>query len=230
MASRVAFALHQPAPGGAARPMTDQYFSPTPGAAHRPRQVTLALPDLTATLATDAGVFSPERVDAGTRLLLLEAPPIDDAATVLDLGCGYGPMAVTAARRAPGATVWAVDTNERAVELCRANAEANDVGDRVHALAVPADEPLAGVPDDVRFDVVWSNPPIRVGKAVLHALLVAGLDRLSPDGHAVLVVHKHLGSDSLQRWLVDQGFPTDRLVSRQGYRLLRVLPRSEAPS
>ncbi len=208
--------------------MTDQYFSPTPGAAHRPRQVTLALPDLTATLATDAGVFSPERVDAGTRLLLLEAPPIDDAATVLDLGCGYGPMAVTAARRAPGATVWAVDTNERAVELCRANAGANDVGDRVHALAVPADEPLAGVPDDVRFDVVWSNPPIRVGKAVLHALLVAGLDRLSPDGHAVLVVHKHLGSDSLQRWLVDQGFPTDRLVSRQGYRLLRVLPHTEA--
>ena len=92
MASRVAFGLHQPAPGGAARPMTDQYFSPTPGAAHRPRQVTLALPDLTATLATDAGVFSPDRVDAGTRLLLLEAPPMDDATTVLDLGCGYGAL------------------------------------------------------------------------------------------------------------------------------------------
>ena len=82
--------------------------------------------------------------------------------------------------------------------------------------------------DDVRFDVLWSNPPIRVGKAVLHALLRAGLGRLAPDGHAVLVVHKHLGSDSLQRWLVDQGFPTERLVSRQGYRLLRVLPRTEA--
>ena len=230
MASRVAFALHQPAPGGAARPMSDQYFSPTPGAAHRPRQVTLALPDLTATLATDAGVFSPDRVDAGTRLLLLEAPPIDDAATVLDLGCGYGPMAVTAAHRAPAATVWAVDTNERAVDLCRTNAEAAGVGDRVHALAVPADDPLAGVPGDVRFDAIWSNPPIRVGKAVLHALLRAGLDRLAPGGHAVLVVHKHLGSDSLQRWLVDQGFPTERLVSRQGYRLLRVLPRVEATS
>ena len=228
MASRVAFGLHQPAPGGAARPMTDQYFSPTPGAAHRPRRVTLALPDLTIALATDAATFSPDRVDAGTRLLLLEAPPIDEATTVLDLGCGYGPMAVTAARRASRATVWAVDTNERAVELCRANAEANEVGDRVHALAVPADEPLAGIPDDVRFEVIWSNPPIRVGKAVLHALLRAGLGRLAPDGHAVLVVHKHLGSDSLQRWLVDQGFPTERLVSRQGYRLLRVLPRTEA--
>ena len=228
MASRVAFASRLSAPATAARPMTDQYFSPTPGAAHRPRQVTLALPDLTATLATDAGVFSPDRVDAGTRLLLLEAPPMDDATTVLDLGCGYGAMAVTAAHRAPAATVWAVDTNERAIDLCRANAEAGGVGDRVHALAVPADDPLAGVPDDVAFDVVWSNPPIRVGKAVLHALLLAGLDRLAPEGHAVLVVHKHLGSDSLQRWLVDQGFPTERLVSRQGYRLLRVLPRTEA--
>jgi len=210
--------------------MTDQYFSPTPGAAHRRRQVTLALPDLTIALATDAATFSPERIDAGTRLLLLEAPPIDDATTVLDLGCGYGPMAVVAARRAPAATVWAVDTNERAVELCRSNAETNDVGGRVHALAVPADDPLAGVPDDARFDVIWSNPPIRVGKAVLHALLLTGLERLAPDGHAVLVVHKHLGSDSLQRWLVDQGFPTERLVSRQGYRLLRVRPRSEVSS
>lgn len=203
--------------------MSDHYFSPSPAAASRAATVTLALPDVSVALRTDTGVFSPDRVDAGTKLLLLEAPAIPpSAAHVLDLGCGYGPIAVAAAVRAPGAQVWAVDTNERAVGLCRHNAREAGVGDRVHALVVPADDPLAGVPDDVRFDVVWSNPPIRVGKAALHRLLLAALDRLSAEGEAVLVVHKHLGSDSLQRWLVAEGWPTERLVSRQGYRLLRV--------
>lgn len=211
--------------------MSDHYFAARPQTASRPATVPLVLPDLSVELVTDRGVFSPERIDAGTRLLLLEAlPPPADAQHVLDLGCGYGPIAVTAAVRAAEAEVWAVDTNERAVELCRRNAEEAGVGDRVHALVVPADDPLAGVPDDVHFDVVWSNPPIRVGKARLHALLAAALDRLSATGTAVLVVHKHLGSDSLQRWLVDQGWPTERLVSRQGYRLLQVQPRSERTS
>ncbi len=203
--------------------MSDHYFAPSPATDSRPRTVTLALPDLTVALRTDAGVFSPDRVDAGTRLLLLEAPPPGPAVRhVLDLGCGYGPIAVAAARRAPEAQVWAVDSNERAVALCRANADEAGVGDRVHALVVTPDDPLAGVPDDVRFDLVWSNPPIRVGKAPLHRLLTTALDRLAPDGEAVLVVHKHLGSDSLQRWLVEHGWPTERLVSRQGYRVLRV--------
>jgi 16S rRNA (guanine1207-N2)-methyltransferase len=194
------------------------YFDPSPASASRPGEVELVLPDVRATLATDRGVFSPGAVDAGTKLLLLEAPaPV--GGTVLDLGCGYGPVAIALALRAPTARVWAVDVNERARALAQRNAAAAGVGDRV--LVAAPDE----VPGDVRFDGIWSNPPIRVGKAALHAMLTAWLDRLTPDGRAWLVVQKHLGSDSLQAWLTSSGWSTSRLVSRAGYRVLEVSPR-----
>lgn len=198
------------------------YFDPAPSARSRARTVPLVLPDLTVELATDAGVFSADRVDPGTRLLLLEgAGPRPGHRHLLDLGCGYGPVAVALALRAPHATVWAVDVNERAVALCADNARRAGC-DNVRALQVPADDPLAGVPDDVHLDGVWSNPPIRIGKAALHDLLRAALSRLVPDGAAHLVVQRHLGADSLQRWLTDQGWTTTRRASRAGYRLLDV--------
>ena len=173
----------------------------------------LALPDMTLDLTTDRGVFSREGVDAGTKLLLLEAPAPAPSGDLLDLGCGYGPLAIAMARRAPGATVWAVDVNERARALTAANAAAlTNV-----RVAAPDD-----VPADVRFATIWSNPPIRIGKGALHELLLRWLSRLTPDGRAVLVVQKHLGADSLARWLDAQGFLTTRVQARVGYRLLEV--------
>ena len=176
---------------------------------------------MTLDLVTDRGVFAVEGVDAGTKLLLLEAPPPPDAegTAVLDLGCGYGAIAVTVARRAPAATVWAVDVNERARELTAENASA--AGAANVRVGAPDD-----VPDEVGFDAVYSNPPIRIGKAALHALLERWLDRLRPGGTAWLVVHKHLGSDSLARWLTERGHPVERLTSRMGYRILAVGPRA----
>jgi 16S rRNA G1207 methylase RsmC len=191
------------------------YFDPTPGTASQPRRVRLTLPDLTVELTTDRGVFSGDRVDAGTKYLLLDAPPPPASGTFVDLGCGYGPIACTLASRSPGATVWAVDVNERARALCRANADALGLGNVV--VAAP-DE----VPEDLAVDLLWSNPPIRIGKAALHDLLRTWLERLARTGAAVLVVQKHLGADSLQRWLHDEGWRTDRLGSRAGYRLLEV--------
>jgi 16S rRNA G1207 methylase RsmC len=177
--------------------------------------VRLALPDLTLDLDTDRGVFSRGDIDPGTKLLLLDAPAPAPTGDHLDLGCGYGPIALTLARRAPGATVWALDVNGRARALTRANAEANGVTNV--RVAAPDD-----VPDDVRFTTIWSNPPIRIGKAELHALLERWLDRLAPGGTAVLVVQKHLGADSLTRWLNESGRPTRRIQSRASYRLLEV--------
>lgn len=195
------------------------YFDAAPATPSRPGEVSLVLPDVQLRLATDRGVFSPGGVDAGTKLLLLEAPVPRAAGTLLDLGCGYGPIAVTLALRSPSSTVWAVDVNERARALCTRNAEAAGVGARVR-VAAPED-----VPADVRFDGVWSNPPIRVGKDALHSLLSTWLTRLSaPDGRAWLVVQRHLGSDSLQRWLDASGWPARRKVSRAGYRVLEVGP------
>ena len=170
---------------------------------------------------TDSGVFSPDRLDAGTRLLLLEAPPLNsDERRVLDLGCGWGPIACVTGLRFPAAEVLAVDVNERALDLAACNAAANGAGNVT-----------ASRPDDVdptrRFERILCNPPIRVGKAALHGLLQTWLDRLTPDGRAHLVVHRHLGSDSLARWLVERGHRVDRLLSRSGYRLLEVQPRGD---
>ncbi|MGZ4724397.1 MAG: class I SAM-dependent methyltransferase [Ilumatobacteraceae bacterium] len=168
---------------------------------------------MTVTLATDRGVFGYGQIDAGSKLLLLRAPAPPPAGDLLDLGCGVGTLTIPLARRAPGATIWAVDVNGRARDLCIANGAANKVSNvRVTA----PDE----VPANVRFDCIWSNPPIRIGKPALHDLLTMWLARLAPGGCAVLVVHKHLGADSLQRWLAEQGYPTERLASSSGYRVL----------
>jgi 16S rRNA (guanine1207-N2)-methyltransferase len=147
-------------------------------------------------------------------VLLATAPPPPLEGNLLDLGCGYGPIALTMASRAPTATVWAVDVNERALSLCRQNADEAGLAN-VHVTR-PDD-----VPPDIRFRVIWSNPPIRIGKSALHELLVHSLSRLEDGGEAYLVVQRNLGSDSLQQWLTEQGWPTERVVSRRGFRVLR---------
>jgi len=191
------------------------YFDAEPGAASRPAAVRLDLPDQSFTLTTDRGVFSAERVDSGTKYLLLEAPAPPPTGTFVDLGCGYGAIACTLARRSPGAEVWAIDVNERARDLCRGNAA---------ALGLP--NVRVSTPDavdaDLMVDLLWSNPPIRIGKPALHELLRTWLVRLAPTGAALLVVQKHLGADSLQRWLDGDGWAAERLGSRAGYRLLQV--------
>ncbi|MEU6750886.1 methyltransferase [Spirillospora sp. NPDC046719] len=200
--------------------MGEHYFAARPGAASRRRTVDLVLPDLHLRLETDSGVFSPDRVDVGTRVLLETVPAPPPAGDLLDLGCGYGPIALTLASRSPQASVWGVDVNQRALELAESNATTAGLDNVRFRLADELDPGL-------RFAAIWSNPPIRIGKAALHDLLLAWLPRLSPGGLAHLVVQKHLGSDSLQRWLNDQGFPTERIASRSAYRVLRVSSRTE---
>lgn len=194
------------------------YFDAEPAVASKPATVDLALPEGTVTLMTDRGVFSGRRVDPGTVILLREAPAPPAGGHLLDLGCGYGPIAVTLARRAPDAVVWAVDVNQRALELVRLNAAALGLGN-VRAVTPDA------VPGSVELAGIWSNPPIRIGKDALHQLLLDWLGRLAPEARAWLVVQKHLGSDSLAAWLVGQGYPTVRLASRKAYRILEVASR-----
>ena len=164
-------------------------------------------------LQIDRGVFASSGIDPGTKYLLMEAPPPPVSGDLVDLGCGYGPIALTMATRAPSSVVWAVDVNRRARELCQANADAAGL---TNVRVVSPEE----VPADLVVHAVWSNPPIRIGKPALHDLLRGWLGRLSSDGVALLVVQKHLGADSLARWLDEIGFPTTRRGSRQAYRLL----------
>ncbi len=210
--------------------MTDHYFSATPSAPSRRQTVELVLPDLSVTLATDRATFSPDRIDPGTKFLLQDGPPPpSDAEQLLDLGCGYGAIAVTLARRAPWATVWAVDVNERAAGLCATNAADLDLT-AIRTVIDTETSPGGAVPADIRFARIYSNPPIRIGKKALHDLLLVWLTRLTPTGRAYFVVQKHLGADSLQDWLVEQGFATERLNSRSGYRILDIGARPEDAS
>jgi 16S rRNA (guanine1207-N2)-methyltransferase len=195
---------------------SQQYFTAQPSAAHRPGLVRVVLPDLYLELATDSGVFSPGRLDPGTRLLLEEAPAPPPSGDILDLGCGYGPIACALAARAPGATVWAVDVNERALALCAANAARAGLSNVRCALPDSAEVPprLAGI---------WSNPPVRIGKGPLHAMLREWLARLAPEAAATLVMGRNLGADSLHAWLEkEEGWSVTRLSARSGYRLLFV--------
>lgn len=215
--------------------MAQHYFDSDPDAASRPSTADLVLPDVHLRLRTDRGVFSPDKVDLGTRVLLESVPAPPPEGTLLDVGCGYGPIALTLAHRAPNARVLGVDVNSRAVSLARGNAAEHGMDHARFAVITPEGDLApeqgegAGTPlgaDDLQgpFDVIWSNPPIRVGKDVLHGLLLTWLSRLTPDGVAHLVVQRHLGSDSLQKWLEAQGHPTERLTSRAGFRVLTVRP------
>ncbi|HLQ55868.1 MAG TPA: methyltransferase [Streptosporangiaceae bacterium] len=197
--------------------MSQHYFTARPDPPHRPGLVHVVLPDVHLELRTDSGMFSPGRLDAGTRLLLETAPLPPPAGDLLDLGCGYGPLALVLAARSPGATIWAVDVNERALELCAGNAQRAGLPNV--RCAVPGDP---GLP--ARFGLIWSNPPIRIGKAALHGLLACWLSRLAPGTAAYLVVQRNLGADSLQRWLAEAGWPARRLAARGGYRVLAACP------
>ncbi|MBC9821344.1 class I SAM-dependent methyltransferase [Terrabacter sp. MAHUQ-38] len=196
---------------------TDHYFSAEPATPEERRTIEVTLEGHQLTLTTARGVYSPDRLDPGTAVLLSRAPDPSATGHLLDIGCGWGPISIALALRSPAARVWGVDVNRRSVELARANALASGVS--TATFCEPDD-----VPDDVRFATIWSNPPIHVGKAALHGILGRWLPRLTADGAAYLVVQKHLGSDSLQKWInaQDWGLRCTRLSSAKAFRILEV--------
>lgn len=204
----------------------EHYFSATPGGELVPRTIAVRLAGRDLKVTTAGGVFSPDRLDAGTSVLLAHVPAPPPGGNLLDLGCGWGPIAITLALESPRATVWAVDVNERALELVRRNA--SDLG-LANIRACRPEE----VPADVEFTTIWSNPPIRVGKSELHSMLRQWIPRLEPGSDAWLVVARNLGSDSLHRWLQGE-FPKEfaflRAATNKGYRVLRCRRRSSSGS
>ncbi|HWH27021.1 MAG TPA: methyltransferase [Pseudolysinimonas sp.] len=200
----------------------EHYFSSAPSGELKLRQISVVLAGRTLTVTTSNGIFSPERIDVGTRVLLDHTPVPPPGGNLLDLGCGWGPIALSLALDAPRATVWAVDVNQRALDLVRRNAD--DLG-LTNINAVTPDD----VPSDIGFRTIWSNPPIRIGKNELHDMLSTWLPRLDVASDAWLVVQRNLGSDSLHRWLqaeLPRDFAVLRAATNKGYRVLRVRHRS----
>ena len=201
--------------------VNEHYFSASPESELKIRTINVPIAGRTVELSTANGIFSPERVDAGTQVLLSSVPAPPPGGNLLDLGCGWGPIALTLASESSNATVWAVDVNERALDLVRRNATVMGLTN-VNAV-LPQD-----VPDDVQFTTIWSNPPIRVGKNELHSMLQKWMPRLEPGSDAWLVVQKNLGSDSLHRWMDDvfaAELAVTRVATNKGYRVLRARRR-----
>jgi 16S rRNA (guanine1207-N2)-methyltransferase len=196
--------------------MTEHYFSDQPIGPEVRRTITARLFGRDVELLTAGGVFSTDRLDPGTAVLLRESPVPAGPTRICDLGCGYGPIALGLALANPDLVVDAVDVNDRALALCWDNAARVGVGNRVRAVRPDEIEPT------ITYDELWSNPPIRIGKAALHQLLLTWLPRLGPGGVARLVVAKNLGADTLQRWLGEQGWRCERTASARGFRVLLV--------
>lgn len=195
---------------------TDHYFSAQPASAEERRLLRVRLAGREVEVETASGIFSPGHIDDGTQVLLDEAPTPPASGNLLDVGAGWGPLALTMALESPGATVWAVDVNDRALDVLRGNAARLGLS---NLRALRPEE----IPAELRFAQIWSNPPIRIGKAALHGLLQRWLPRLEPGADAWLVVQKNLGADSLQRWIAETFAPAtvERAAVGKGYRILR---------
>lgn len=201
--------------------MTDHYFSPSPSSHNNLSTFDVALRGKQVTVSTSSGVFSPGGLDKGTAVFLdkVSATDLTPGSLAVDLGCGWGPITLALAEHYADCDVVGVDVNERSVALTNANVTANGYS---NASAMQADVFLDElVRTGRKIDLIWSNPPIRIGKSELHKLLTNWLTLLSDDGIAFMVVQKNLGADSLSAWLTDQGFPTTKLGSSKGFRILQ---------
>ena len=200
----------------------DHYFSAEPASPGELRPLNVRLRGRELTVQVARGVFSGDRLDLGTRVLLdaVDDPPA--AGTLVDVGCGWGPLTIAMAQASPAARVVAVDVNARARDLTARNARALGLD---NVTVVHPDEAPALLTEGI--DEIWSNPPIRIGKGPLHELLREWLGRLRPDGRAQLVVQRNLGADSLHRWLAEElGTDVVRTASAKGFRVLTVRPRA----
>ena len=200
----------------------DHYFSQEPGSALKHKSIVIPVAGELTAVTTASGTFSPAQLDFGTEVLIEQMDLAPETGDLLDLGCGWGPIALNLAKLRPNTKVWAVDVNTRSVELTAKNAK--DLG-LSNITAVVPDQ----VPEDLLFSGIWSNPPIRIGKKELHELLLKWLPRLAVGAEAYLVVQKNLGSDSLQKWLTEElggNYEVSRHTSIKTYRVIKVKKNS----
>ena len=193
----------------------EHYFSSDPAAPKKTVSITLQVGGKELAIEAASGTFSSSKLDAGTAVLLKHEDHFPKDGNVLDIGCGWGPIGISIASSTQACKVYGIDINQRSIEQSNLNAENLKLKNywAMHARDLPA---------DLRFSAIWSNPPIRVGKKVLHELMETYIPRLEPGGRAMLVVQKNLGADSFQRWLSTR-FPDAevmRVATDKGYRVI----------
>ena len=200
----------------------EQYFSANPNSLDLRRTLQVDLRGKEVSVQVSNGVFSSSKLDLGTAVLLKHAPQPPENGRFFDIGCGWGAISLALGFESPNAQIYAVDVNERALDLTDINAK-NAGLNNIHTYLV---EDALKEDSSKNIDLIWSNPPIRVGKDVLHNILLTWLPRLKVGGAAYLVVQKNLGSDSLIPWLsknLGEDFSVEKYASSKGYRIIEVL-------
>ncbi|BFH16984.1 class I SAM-dependent methyltransferase [Paenibacillus melissococcoides] len=199
--------------------MTGHYYSHRPDTPHDRQYWKAELRGHTLQFVSDAGVFSKGGVDFGSRVLI-ENMDIPDGAQVLDVGCGYGPIGMAAAKLAPQGHVTMVDVNERALELARENAKRNGITN----VTVLKSDGLDGIGSST-FDVILTNPPIRAGKEVVHRIFEQSHGHLNARGALWIVIQKKQGAPSAEAKLRELfGEEQVELAAKEkGYRIYRAV-------
>ena len=192
--------------------MNDHYYTVQPTSAHDLRTCAVEVLGVCSAFTTDAGVFSRDGLDVGTRALLEALPPLHGR--VLDLGCGWGPVGVTLARKYPEAEIVMTDVNQRAVDLSKRNLAANDA-----RAAVFQGDGFENVPGS--FDFVITNPPIRAGKATIYRMFTDARDRLNPGGTLFIVIRKQQGAPSALKFLREQFTAAEVVARESGFWVIR---------
>ena len=192
--------------------MSKMYYAENPDAAHDIHELRVDLLGEKMTFLTDAGVFSKKMVDFGSQLLL-KCLEVNEGETVLDVGCGYGPLGLSLAK-AYGAQATMVDINNRALDLARQNAERNKV--EVAIFQSNIFEQVEG-----KFDHVISNPPIRAGKQVVHEIIEKSRDFLKDGGDLTIVIQKKQGAPSAKSKMEDVFGNCEIVKKDKGYYILR---------
>ncbi|WP_058300186.1 class I SAM-dependent methyltransferase [Gorillibacterium timonense] len=194
--------------------MSEHYYTGKPTVKHDTRTLKETLRGIEFTFVTDAGVFSKGGVDYGSKALI-RCMEIPDGARVLDVGCGYGPIGLTAATLSPSSTVTMLDVNERAVELSRENARMNGIGNT----EVFVSDGVTAVKGR-SFDCVLTNPPIRAGKEVVHRIFEEAAECLVPGGKLWVVIQKKQGAPSAFAKLETMFTSVREVEKDKGYRII----------
>jgi 16S rRNA (guanine1207-N2)-methyltransferase len=196
-------------------PKIEHYYSQKPGSISKEQTFQFVLRGKTFTFVTDRGVFSKERIDFGS-VLLIETMDIQDGMNVLDVGCGYGPIGIAAATLTPSGRVKMIDINERAVSLARKNLEKNQITNGEVAVS----DLFSSIGDEERFDVILTNPPIRAGKKIVHDIFVQAYHHLEKGGSLWVVIQKKQGAPSAMEKLEELFGRIEVAAKKKGYYIL----------
>ncbi|MBY0218011.1 class I SAM-dependent methyltransferase [Paenibacillus illinoisensis] len=202
--------------------MSNHYYSDKPQVAHDRRATEAELRGWKLRFVTDAGVFSKSGIDYGSRVLI-DAVELTAGAHVLDVGCGYGPIGLTAAKLVPEGHVTMIDINERAVELSRENAKANGITN----VTVLQSNLLSEV-NQRDFDAVLTNPPIRAGKETVHTIFEQAYQHLKVGGSLWIVIQKKQGAPSAKAKLESLFGRVEEVTKDKGYRIFKAVKTEDS--